>query len=260
MDLEAVDTGRAVSQLSEVGMMQRSFVTMVANLVEYRNYMPQSVLVNDSEQDVSDTESATRDTKSKSDASRSKVSHTEPSSTEVVQTQKALLRVEGMKKKKVSLAHMNVVSWHAFCEGRKDAEVLAAHGSVIERILVAVQHNKGVCDTFCRRQDACHLQRLRSELHTPCCLCEGCTRSCNSNWGCAQDFLRVHNRRCHVSGTWAATDEGRCRFLHNAWSWVVVLERWNKSTTCLVSLTVLCHVRWRDRWYCVVQVQCCSQS
>ena len=51
MDLEAVDTGRAVSQLSEVGMMQRSFVTMVANLQKYKKFLP-GALFEEKEQDI----------------------------------------------------------------------------------------------------------------------------------------------------------------------------------------------------------------
>ena len=226
MDLGAVDTGRAVSQLSEVGMMQRSFVTMVANLVEYRNYMPQSVLVNESEhEEVSDTES-TRD-ETRSVASCSKQS---PSSTaEVVQNQKALLRVEGMKKKKVSLAHMNVVSWHDFCKNRKDAEVLAAHGGVIERILVAVQHNRGVCDTFAGdKMLATFNAFVPSSTHRVACVKaahEAATALGDDmhkiSYGCTTGDARVGNMGCN--GMKKVSIIARCM------SWVVVLERWNKK-------------------------------
>ena len=227
MDLEAVDTGRAVSQLSEVGMMQRSFVTMVANLVEYRNYMPQSVLVNESEhEEVSDTESATRDAASRSVASCSKQSPS--SSTEVVQNQKALLRVEGMKKKKVSLAHMNVVSWHDFCKNRKDAEVLAAHGGVMERILVAVQHNKGVCDTFAGdKMLATFNAFVPSSTHRVACVKAAHEVATalgdvhRISYGCTTGDARVGNMGCN--GMKKVSILGQCM------SWVVVLERWNKK-------------------------------
>ena len=226
MDLEAVDTGRAVSQLSEVGMMQRSFVTMVANLVEYRNYMPQSVLVNDSEhsEEVSGTESATRDTKSQS--AWSQRSHTH-SSAEVMQTQKALLRVEGLKKK-VSLAHMNVVSWHDFCKNRKDAEVLAAHGGVMERILVAVQHNKGVCDTFAGdKMLATFNAFVPSASHRVACV-KAAHEVATSlgdvhkiSYGCTTGEARVGNMGCNGMK--------KVSILAQCMSWVVVLERWNKK-------------------------------
>ena len=227
MDLEAVDTGRAVSQLSEVGMMQRSFVTMVANLVEYRNYMPQSVLVNDSEQseEVSGTESATRDTKSQSALSQR--SHTQ-SSAEVTQTQKTLLRVEGLKKKRVSLAHMNVVSWHDFCKNRKDAEVLAAHGGVMERILVAVQHNKGVCDTFSGdKMLATFNAFVPSASHRVACVKaahEAATALGDTHkisYGCTTGEARVGNMGCNGMK--------KVSILAQCMSWVVVLERWNKK-------------------------------
>ena len=231
MDLEAVDTGRAVSQLSEVGMMQRSFVTMVANLVEYRNYMPQSVLVNESEEEEEPTESAESTRKSgtkggSGDSSRSESSMAH--SSEVVQNQKALLRVEGMKKKKVSLAHMNVVSWHAFCKKRKDAEVLSAHAGVIERILTAVQHNKGVCDTFAGdKMLATFNAFVPKSSHSVSCVKaahEAATALGDVHtisYGCTTGEARVGNMGCNGMK--------KVSILSQSMSWVVVLERWNKK-------------------------------
>ena len=230
MNLEAVDTGRAVSQLSEVGMMQRSFVTMVANLVEYRNYMPQSVLVNDSEHSESTGGAASASIASRSVAScsKSKMSPSGGSSSTVVQNQKALLRVEGLKKKKVSLAHMNVVSWHDFCKNRKDSEILSAHGGVIERILVAVQHNKGVCDTFAGdKMLATFNAFVPSPTHRVACVKaahEAATALGDVHrisYGCTSGEARVGNMGCN--GMKKVSILGQCM------SWVVVLERWNKK-------------------------------
>ena len=231
MDLEAVDTGRAVSQLSEVGMMQRSFVTMVANLVEYRNYMPQSVLVNDSDKEESETESS-RDIKSRSGLSNSRAlsrhSHTSQSSVTTLQAQKALLRVEGMKKKKVSLAHMNVVSWHPFIKKHKDAEVLSAHAGVIERILTAVQHNKGVCDTFSGdKMLATFNAFVPKSSHSVSCVKaahEAATALGDVHtisYGCTTGEARVGNMGCNGMK--------KVSILSQSMSWVVVLERWNKK-------------------------------
>ena len=223
MDLEAVDTGRAVSQLSEVGVMQRSFVTMVANLVEYRNYMPQSVLVNDSDK-VSET-SSSRDSKSQSGMSPSGTSQ---SSVVTMQNQKALLRVEGMKKKKVSLAHMNVVSWHDFCKKHKDAEVLSAHAGVIERILTAVQHNKGVCDTFAGDKILATFNAfVPKPSHSVSCVKaahEAATALGDVHkisYGCTTGEARVGNMGCNGMK--------KVSILSKSMSWVVVLERWNKN-------------------------------
>ena len=224
MDLEAVDTGRAVSQLSEVGVMQRSFVTMVANLVEYRNYMPQSVLVNDSDKEGSVKESS-RETMSQSGMSQTKTNAT---SAETMQAQKALLRVEGMKKKKVSLAHMNVVSWHAFCKKHKDAEVLSAHAGVIERILTAVQHNKGVCDTFAGdKMLATFNAFVPKPSHSVSCVKaahEAATALGDVHtisYGCTTGEARVGNMGCNGMK--------KVSILSQSMSWVVVLERWNKK-------------------------------
>ena len=226
MDLEAVDTGRAVSQLSEVGMMQRSFVTMVANLVEYRNYMPQSVLVNDTENEEVSVTKSSRETRSQSGMSGH--SPTTQSSVVEIQNQKALLRVQGMKKKKVSLAHMNVVSWHAFCKKRKDAEVLSAHGGVIETILTAVQHNKGVCDTFAGdKMLATFNAFVPKPSHSVSCVkaAHEAAKALGDvhkiSYGCTTGEARVGNMGCNGMK--------KVSILSQSMSWVVVLERWNKK-------------------------------
>ena len=235
MDLEAVDTGRAVSQLSEVGVMQRSFVTMVANLVEYRNYMPQSVLVNDSDKEEISMTKSSPETTSLSGVSRSRAS----SSSVVVQNQKALLRVEGMKKKKVSLAHMNVVSWHAFCKRHKDAEVLSAHAGVIERMLTAVQHNKGVCDTFAGdKMLATFNAFVPKSSHGVACVKAAHEVASELgdvhkiSYGCTTGEARVGNMGCNGMK--------KVSILSQSMSWVVVLERWNKKHNLpgVIDLTV----------------------
>ena len=229
MDLEAVDTGRAVSQLSEVGMMQRSFVTMVANLVEYRNYMPQSVLVNESE---GPQEESSRSCGTMSQSGRSRLTRvtakTNATSAATLQAQKALLRVEGMKKKKVSLAHMNVVSWHAFCKKHKDAEVLSAHAGVIERILTAVQHNKGVCDTFSGdKMLATFNAFVPKSSHSVACVKAAHEVATalgdvhKISYGCTTGEARVGNMGCNGMK--------KVSILSQSMSWVVVLERWNKK-------------------------------
>ena len=222
MELEAVDTGRAVSQLSEVGMMQRSFVTMVANLVEYRNYMPQSVLVNDTCNEEVSAADSSHDKKSQSGMSRHSCTVVE------IQNQKSLLRVEGMKKKKVSLAHMNVVSWHAFCKKHKDAEVLSAHSGVIEKILTAVQHNKGVCDTFAGDKMLATFNAFApSASHGVACVKaahEAATAFDDGHkisYGCTTGEARVGNMGCNGMK--------KVSILSQFMSWVVVLERWNKK-------------------------------
>ena len=227
MDLEAVDTGRAVSQLSEVGMMQRSFVTMVANLVEYRNYMPQSVLVNDSDKEASVTEESSTMKSQKSGKSPSGTSQSQ-SSVAAMQNQKALLRVEGMKKKKVSLGHMNVVSWHAFCKKHKDAEVLSAHGGIVEQIMSAVQHNKGVCDTFAGdKMLATFNAFVPKPSHSVACVKAAHEVATTLgdvhkiSYGCTTGEARVGNMGCNGMK--------KMSILSQSMSWVVVLERWNKQ-------------------------------
>ena len=233
MDLEAVDTGRAVSQLSEVGVMQRSFVTMVANLVEYRNYMPQSVLVNESQDEEEATESASSRRNSRTKGASHDLSGSRTGtdsiahSSEAVQNQKALLRVEGMKKKKVSLAHMNVVAWHAFIKQHKDAEMLSAHAGVIERILTAVQHNKGVCDTFAGDKILATFNAfVPKPSHSVACVkaahevATALGDAHKISYGCTTGEARVGNMGCNGMK--------KVSILSESMSWVVVLERWNR--------------------------------
>ena len=230
MDLEAVDTGRAVSQLSEVGMMQCSFVTMVANLVEYRNYMPQSVLVNDSDNDkeASVSEASSTMKSRRSGMSSSAGSRASRNSVAAMQNQKALLRVEGMKKKKVSLAHMNVVSWHAFCKKHKDAEVLSAHGGIMEHIMSSVQHNKGVCDTFAGdKMLATFNAFVPKPSHSAACVkaahevATALGDAHKISYGCTTGEARVGNMGCNGMK--------KMSILSQSMSWVVVMERWNKE-------------------------------
>eukprot|EP01062_Namystynia_karyoxenos_P054001 TRINITY_DN4409_c0_g4_i1.p1 TRINITY_DN4409_c0_g4~~TRINITY_DN4409_c0_g4_i1.p1 ORF type:complete len:1321 (+),score=303.61 TRINITY_DN4409_c0_g4_i1:97-3963(+) len=56
MHLEAIDSQQRLSMLSEMRSMQISFMQMVANLVEYRSYMPQSVLCATGKSDDPDDE------------------------------------------------------------------------------------------------------------------------------------------------------------------------------------------------------------
>eukprot|EP01061_Rhynchopus_euleeides_P045281 TRINITY_DN8064_c0_g1_i3.p1 TRINITY_DN8064_c0_g1~~TRINITY_DN8064_c0_g1_i3.p1 ORF type:complete len:552 (+),score=180.39 TRINITY_DN8064_c0_g1_i3:189-1658(+) len=53
MDLSSVDLDKAPSSIAELAGMQRSFILMVKNLVEYRQYLPQSVLVDSVTEDES---------------------------------------------------------------------------------------------------------------------------------------------------------------------------------------------------------------
>ncbi len=57
MRLEKVDDERPPSKLHEVRSMEASFMKMVENLREFRNFMPQSVLV-DSEDEAPALEEA----------------------------------------------------------------------------------------------------------------------------------------------------------------------------------------------------------
>ena len=49
MDLDSIDRSQPLSRLSEVGHMQKSFKAMLKNLTHFRDYMPQSVLLDEND-------------------------------------------------------------------------------------------------------------------------------------------------------------------------------------------------------------------
>eukprot|EP01061_Rhynchopus_euleeides_P030647 TRINITY_DN50895_c0_g1_i1.p1 TRINITY_DN50895_c0_g1~~TRINITY_DN50895_c0_g1_i1.p1 ORF type:complete len:907 (+),score=357.23 TRINITY_DN50895_c0_g1_i1:373-2721(+) len=169
MDLEAVDRSRSVSRLAEVGNMQQSFLMMVQNLVEYRHYMPQSVLLNDTEtEDCRETNSTSRslstivintsnciDSKhNKKDEVMSFGSRRTPSTVSgsmSSSTRRALglfTDVCSLKRKQVSVIAFNLKRWHRSIEGRTNAEILGRHADVVSILQDSVQGGKGVCDLF----------------------------------------------------------------------------------------------------------------
>eukprot|EP00756_Hemistasia_phaeocysticola_P020273 Hpha_TRINITY_DN15710_c3_g2::TRINITY_DN15710_c3_g2_i1::g.41677::m.41677 len=172
MHLETIDTDRTPHKLEEVGNMQRSFFIMVKNLIEYRNYMPQSVLQDleedeEEEEEQSETRRSTDAASTKksqaqsgvSTASKRKSSAAQSKMSRMSQSQRSVLLRDkpqqknsamegGLKKKPVSLVVINLKSWH------KAAEVLTdcseAHAGILSTILEVLNPaSKAVPETFC---------------------------------------------------------------------------------------------------------------
>ena len=162
MNLEAVNVDGRVSKLCEVANMQTSFSQMVRNLVEYRNYMPQSVLVND------DSESETLVTTSPSAvvSNSRRVTSVEmgdcgssgvgtPTSTlganssfNNVRKAAGFHDTHTLKKKAVTVLAFNMKSWHEYISNMSGSEVISGHADVMSILLQCVQGNKGICDVF----------------------------------------------------------------------------------------------------------------
>eukprot|EP01061_Rhynchopus_euleeides_P033586 TRINITY_DN5640_c0_g1_i6.p1 TRINITY_DN5640_c0_g1~~TRINITY_DN5640_c0_g1_i6.p1 ORF type:complete len:362 (+),score=133.35 TRINITY_DN5640_c0_g1_i6:49-1086(+) len=144
MDLEAVDLQGATSRLSEVGDMQQSFRQMVDNLIEYRNYMPQSVLMKpDDTEDTSETDRV-RSGLERSDTRTSSVESGVPGSTSM----QAQAKSRELRRRTLSVAYLNVKDWHTYCRNKTDAGVVTDHAQLIGVIMQCVQKEKGICDVF----------------------------------------------------------------------------------------------------------------
>ena len=135
METDSVDLKIPLSSLSEVRAMQQSFRKMVKNLIEYKNYMPQSVLMKSDDEESHDTAL----TKSSSLDSSASKTHTRSFG----QHHQAVEM--GLKKKTISVIMFNSIGWHSMTESE---HLVDQHCSLITCLTSAVNKNKGVCDAF----------------------------------------------------------------------------------------------------------------
>eukprot|EP01060_Flectonema_neradi_P000757 TRINITY_DN1046_c0_g1_i1.p1 TRINITY_DN1046_c0_g1~~TRINITY_DN1046_c0_g1_i1.p1 ORF type:complete len:914 (+),score=145.41 TRINITY_DN1046_c0_g1_i1:58-2799(+) len=181
MHLEAIDSSRPLSLLCEVAAMQISFLSLVKNLVEYRNYMPQSVLV-ESDVDESDdlTEprvrtdeveifsdgdqtQTTRTSGRLSATSGSNNNHIPGSMSKASALGKYMKTVrngginkktaiatasDSLKRKNCSFAVFNVKNWHTVTSTTSEQELIWVHSDLMSLLLSSVNQMKGVPETF----------------------------------------------------------------------------------------------------------------
>ena len=150
MKLEEVEEHKGLSILNEVAGMQLSFFTMVTNLKEYRNYMPQSVLcVSDNTDDGDGDESGTLygSVKSEEDTPKSCVSrhsrHSHSSSSFRANEKALAVFVVDIRNKKVSSAVVNVVG---FLAGKSDH--MKHHEQFIQNAIQLCHTHRGVPEGF----------------------------------------------------------------------------------------------------------------
>eukprot|EP01060_Flectonema_neradi_P032654 TRINITY_DN5236_c3_g1_i1.p1 TRINITY_DN5236_c3_g1~~TRINITY_DN5236_c3_g1_i1.p1 ORF type:complete len:865 (+),score=142.41 TRINITY_DN5236_c3_g1_i1:77-2671(+) len=147
MQTDAVNLSSPLSGLSEVREMQTSFRAMVKNLMEYRNYMPQSVLYSsdDSTDFISKTEAESGYGSSMRIGSASVLS----GSSNTNKHHQHATEI-GIRNRNVSVVFFNSVGWHSsYNHGSEESEqVLERHRSLIESLVQAVDTNRGVCDSF----------------------------------------------------------------------------------------------------------------
>ena len=182
MRLECVDLEQR-SSLSEVRSMQESFVQMVANLIEYRNYMPQAVLVETEEESETDHQASSRDgsrsrpnSYSQDEESRSRRSLEGGSSNANVgvirmKEQQRTLASDGLRKKCVTMAYYNACGWHALTSKMDSLEVCDLHGRYVETVLNTMKAYKSVCESFSGDRIVTTFNAFQAlSTHRPCAL------------------------------------------------------------------------------------------
>eukprot|EP00756_Hemistasia_phaeocysticola_P035074 Hpha_TRINITY_DN16560_c2_g12::TRINITY_DN16560_c2_g12_i1::g.133706::m.133706 len=190
MHLELVDTGRSPHALKEVGSMQKSFFTMVKNLIEYRNYMPASVLVDDEEEEEEEEPEPTsrgnsgignsikevgelndmqvsvhsKDTSNKSVAK----SHKSMSVANRSAKPQAIAFGEGLKKRALSMSVLGVSKWHSVVEA--DTDLAPKFATFLACVLDVYSSYKGIPETFNGDRITCSWNTVKAcGTHRPKC-------------------------------------------------------------------------------------------
>ena len=231
MNLEGVDL-ESKSRLSEVANMQASFKMMVSNLIEYRNYMPQTVLLSEGDEDVvTMTHSSMVSAKLPPNRSRSRLSRLSMSLSESSKHIKAPV-AEGLRRKHVSVAYFNVKGWHAFCGSKDDDTVVEQHSKVVGMLMQSAQLQKGVCDVFSGDRMLVTFNAYKAAgSHKECCAnsarhVSSCMEKENIaiSFACATGDARVGHMGCAGMKKITVTS--------SVVSWVIALERYNRKMDC----------------------------
>eukprot|EP01063_Lacrimia_lanifica_P004494 TRINITY_DN1251_c0_g4_i1.p1 TRINITY_DN1251_c0_g4~~TRINITY_DN1251_c0_g4_i1.p1 ORF type:complete len:963 (+),score=241.95 TRINITY_DN1251_c0_g4_i1:62-2950(+) len=164
MHVEAVDMDAPLSKLSEVHSMQLSFRQMVKNLVEYKQYMPASLLVSDEEGEsdavVERNESGSSRASSGARSRMSRVSSGSPDKPrpEAVKSPNTHSLAPGrrgppgvgvdLRRRSISVAVYNVRGYLQLATQLLDKELTDLYASMLSTLLAVFQRHRGVCDTF----------------------------------------------------------------------------------------------------------------
>ncbi|KAJ9456011.1 hypothetical protein DIPPA_17192 [Diplonema papillatum] len=149
MKLEDVDVKRPISRLSEVGCMEHSFRKMVANLLRYRDFIPQATFAQSEGESDTPTE---EDTPSPAQLSprigRGASIHKRSRRNSLLRQEEQRMATEGLKLKFVSLIVFNVLRWHQITDDCSLEAIHKMHTDVLALLLQTVQGSKGVPDVF----------------------------------------------------------------------------------------------------------------
>eukprot|EP01059_Diplonema_ambulator_P034250 TRINITY_DN758_c0_g1_i5.p1 TRINITY_DN758_c0_g1~~TRINITY_DN758_c0_g1_i5.p1 ORF type:complete len:814 (+),score=259.00 TRINITY_DN758_c0_g1_i5:810-3251(+) len=141
MKLEAVQETE-MSALDEVKQMQVSFKQMLANIKEYRNYMPASVLCDDGDEEGEESSEGSTHSNSKKSSS---MSVSQRSSWKAKGHEAAAKLATGdLKQKQVTYMTINMKQFL----GAESQETVKAHERYLTEVLESLKIHKGVPDTF----------------------------------------------------------------------------------------------------------------
>eukprot|EP01060_Flectonema_neradi_P033096 TRINITY_DN5448_c0_g1_i1.p1 TRINITY_DN5448_c0_g1~~TRINITY_DN5448_c0_g1_i1.p1 ORF type:complete len:889 (+),score=120.37 TRINITY_DN5448_c0_g1_i1:42-2669(+) len=175
METECVDLTSQLSSLSEVKAMQKSFRAMVNNLIEYKNYMPQSVLYNESEPEEEEEESAENNTIVKT-VSESKSSDKKSLASTRSRSVRSSLHREiqhktatemGLKNRGVTIVMFNSLGWHEVKD--QGHSEMGRHAKLIDALLKAVEANKGTSDAFSGDRMMAYFNAIRNNSEHRAC-------------------------------------------------------------------------------------------
>eukprot|EP01060_Flectonema_neradi_P032007 TRINITY_DN500_c0_g3_i1.p1 TRINITY_DN500_c0_g3~~TRINITY_DN500_c0_g3_i1.p1 ORF type:complete len:816 (+),score=145.16 TRINITY_DN500_c0_g3_i1:127-2574(+) len=134
MRLEDVDENRTLSNFTEVGEMQQSFLKMIANLKEYRNYIPQSALIESQSDDDRFSDIGTRSGITMSESSAT--SNSSNPAGDVANIKISYI----LKQRRVTIAVTNVIN---FSESN-----MTDHREYITKAFECCTSNGGIADGF----------------------------------------------------------------------------------------------------------------
>eukprot|EP00759_Apiculatamorpha_spiralis_P003201 PhF_6_TR11543/c0_g1_i3/m.18540/K01768/E4.6.1.1; adenylate cyclase len=159
MDLESVDYTRPPSAIKEVGSMQQSFIKMVENLREFRNYMPASILLaGDDEEDEKIVNHDIRSQITQSTNSTARKETKKPTGTgsqsskrsgaESMAAKKTAVSTMEIKTKRVTVMVVNISKWHSLQDSMVPGDAAALHSQYIKTVMETVNAQKGTPDVF----------------------------------------------------------------------------------------------------------------
>eukprot|EP01065_Artemidia_motanka_P044729 TRINITY_DN6415_c0_g1_i2.p1 TRINITY_DN6415_c0_g1~~TRINITY_DN6415_c0_g1_i2.p1 ORF type:complete len:1084 (+),score=197.58 TRINITY_DN6415_c0_g1_i2:264-3515(+) len=253
MHLESVDSERPLSALGEVARMQSSFLQMVRNLIEYRNYMPQSILCEDEEEEeeeesatdamtsrcstaIEQTPQARGSTQRKSLRSMRSMMSSRQSMLSRVDEAKGKFEKDsdGIKKKPVSFLVFTTRGWHSSMDGQSEVSTCTHHGALLSKNLAIFTQTKGIPDTFCGDRLLCSFNAIKpNRMHKSLAVKAGVLCSQASN-----EYAQQHMSG-KTSASWAAVSgDVRCgnigcpgmkrfTFFGATNTWAYALERVN---------------------------------